>query len=222
LAVTDQQEPTTNPDTVPAKKKQNRIDISKKPGRKKLSKKGRLFEKGNAGGGTTSTAARWRLGVEQLRQQQVGLKDLIAYWQMLKHNALYNDGLDEKTRFMWFKEFGDRIYGKPKVEAELTVNSSLTIEQRRTQLIAMLGIPENVSAIAFGQPAPQREAIEHLEQRAFAVPSKVLPGPVEIHSGGEVSPGGDHLVQRPEECLQEGDSGEADRSPVQLERPELG
>ena len=133
--------------------------------------------------------------------------------------ALYETATNQEDpqKVAAIKEILNRTLGKVKTTIDINETQTLTIEERKTRVLALLGVNPEDASLRFrdGSPAFQNEGDDG--DGVAALPAAIPVGPLALPDLGEVPPSGDHLGVGPEVGREADHAGEATRPPVQLE-----
>ena len=133
--------------------------------------------------------------------------------------ALYETATNQEDpqKVAAIKEILNRTLGKVKTTIDINETQTLTIEERKTRVLALLGVNPEDASLRFrdGSPAFQNEGDDG--DGVAALPAAIPVGPLALPDLGEVPPSGDHLGECVEVGREADHAEEAARPPVQLE-----
>jgi hypothetical protein len=112
----------------------------------------------------------------------------------------------------------DRCLGKARQTIDINEHSTLTIEEKRTRVLTLLGVLPEDATLKFADGSLAFEDQQNdLGQSALALPIEVPAGHQPVLGVGEVPPGGGDVGVGTEVGAEAGDAQQEDGPPVQFE-----
>jgi hypothetical protein len=132
-------------------------------------------------------------------------------------DALYETATnaEDPQKIVAIKEILNRTLGKVKTTIDINENQTLTIEERKTRVLQLLGVNESDASLRFRNGQAPHELQGDVIDGALALPAEVPAGQLPVPAVGEVAPDRGDVGVGAEVGLQADHPSEAPRPPVQ-------